>query len=390
MPEVETTIFLYVGAAVLGLLCIALFLLALRRLLGRQEEVVTAMMQRYDERLAEFAQTLNDALNQTLPARIAAAISGAPALEPAAPTTPAEIPDHSNVMRLLELARERTSADAAVAVVGSERREPILATVGLSEAEAAQVGGLGIPDYRGARAIQVSFSGEEAPADGSPIRAGLAVPILDSDNDPGMLAVLTRTRDRRFSELDITSLEDVLSLTRPQLETSLELREPDPVPERDPLTALYDRPAFHALLDREIARMRRRRQPLALLALDVDRLTTLNARIGQLAADKMLAEIASVLHDLAGSRDLPCRIGGGRFAAIVPEGDSRDAERLFERLRGSLHERPLPDLGVVTVSGGVAELLPHDDAAALVVRADAALGLAKSSGRDMVVTAAKR
>ena len=43
-----------------------------------------------------------------------------------------------------------------------------------------------------------------------------------------------------------------------------------------------------------------------------------------------------------------------------------------------------------TFSGGVAELLPNDDATALIVRADAALGLAKSSGRDMVVTAAKR
>ena len=36
------------------------------------------MLQRYDHRLAEFAQTLSDALNQTLPARITAAISGAP------------------------------------------------------------------------------------------------------------------------------------------------------------------------------------------------------------------------------------------------------------------------------------------------------------------------
>jgi PleD family two-component response regulator len=44
----------------------------------------------------------------------------------------------------------------------------------------------------------------------------------------------------------------------------------------------------------------------------------------------------------------------------------------------------------VSFSGGVAELLPKDDATALIVRADAALALAKSSGRDMVVSAAKR
>ena len=191
-------------------------------------------------------------------------------------------------MRVLELAREQTAADAAVAIVGT-KQEPILATVGLSQTEVAQVGGLGVPDYRGARAIQVSFNGDDAPRDGNPIRSGLAIPLLDSPNEPGMLAVLTRTPDRQFSEIDITSLENVLSVTRPALETSLELREPDPVPERDPLTDLYDRPAFHALLDREIGRARGRREPLALLMLDVDRLTTINARIGHLAADEVLA-----------------------------------------------------------------------------------------------------
>ena len=216
------------------------------------------------------------------------------------------------------------------------------------------------------------------------------MPLLDSPTDPGMLAVLTRTPDRRFSEIDITSLENVLTVSRPTLETSLELKAPDPVPERDPLTDLYDRPAFHALLDLEIGRARGRREQMALLMLDVDRLTTINARIGHLAADDVLASMAKVLQDVAGPRDLACRIGGGRFGVVLSQADSRDAEGLFEKLQAALRERPLPNLGVVSFSGGIAELLANDDATALIVRADAALGLAKSSGRDMVVTAAKR
>jgi diguanylate cyclase (GGDEF)-like protein len=378
----ETTIAIFAAAVALGIVCVVLLVLAARRVFGRHEQIVAAMLTRYDERLAEFAQTLNDALNQTLPARITAAISGAP--------TTSELPEHG-VMRLLEIARERTAADAAIAVVGNQKSEPMLATVGLSDAEAAQVGGLGVPDYRGARAIQVSFAGEgDTPLRANAIRSGLAVPLLDTPNDPGMLAVLTRAPDRQFSELDITTLEDVLSGTRPALETSFELREPDPVPERDQLTALYDRPAFHALLEREIARARREGEPLALLMLDVDRLTTLNARIGHLAADGVLAQIGALLNDVARPRDLPCRVSGGRFGVLVSQGDGRDAEGLFERLQAELHKRPLPDVGAVTVSGGIAELLPNDDGAALVVRADAALGLAKGAGRDTVVTAARR
>jgi len=385
MPEPTITLALYVGALALGAACLVLFVLAIRRMLGRHQEVVAIMLQRYDHRLAEFAQTLSDALNQTLPARITAAISGAPVDSPSIAG-----PDHSNVVRVLELAREQTAADAAVAIVGT-KNEPILATVGLSQAEVTQVGGLNVPDYRGARAIQVSFNTDDASNGGTPrIRSGLAVPLMDSSTEPGMLAVLTRTPDRRFSELDITSLENVLSISRPGLETSLEKREPDPVPERDPLTDLYDRPAFHALLDLEITRARGRREQLALLMLDIDRLTTINARIGHLAADDVLAIVARVLNEVAKPRDLPCRVGGGRFGVILSQGDGRDAEGLFEHLQAALRERPLPKVGVVSFSGGVAELLPKDDATALIVRADAALGLAKSSGRDMVVTAAKR
>src|SRR5215510_3311447 len=135
MLESNAVLALYAGALVLGVVCLGLFVVAIRRMLGRQEEVVATMLQRYDHRLAEFAQTLSDALNQTLPARITAAISGTAPLESAA----LETPDHSSVVRVLELAREQTDADAAVAIVGT-RDDPILATVGLSQAEVNQVG----------------------------------------------------------------------------------------------------------------------------------------------------------------------------------------------------------------------------------------------------------
>jgi diguanylate cyclase (GGDEF)-like protein len=379
------TIAVYSASVALALMCIGLFFAAFRRVFGRQEEIVVTMLRRFDGRLAEFAQALNDGLSRE---------PGPPAIaeEPsAARVSPnAAIAEHG-VMRVLELARERMSADAAVAVVTPPSREPILATVGLSQAEVAQVGRMGVPDYRGARALQVAFNGEaETPPGHSPIRAGLAVPLLDLEQSPGMLAVLTRAPERRFSENDITTLEDVVSGTRLALEQSLELHEPDPVPELDSLTELYDRRAFHALLDREIARARSGRDPLVLVMLDVDRLTKLNAHVGHLGADELLTRIASLLSEVTGDDGLACRIGGGRFAVIMPRAETRDGEQLYERLQTILHERPFPDVGVVTVSAGVAGLLADDDAAALLGRSDAALGLAKVSGRDTVVTAGGR
>ena len=50
----------WLAVAALGLaaLSLLLFVLAIRRLLTRQEEVTVTMLRRFDERLASFAQTL--------------------------------------------------------------------------------------------------------------------------------------------------------------------------------------------------------------------------------------------------------------------------------------------------------------------------------------------
>jgi diguanylate cyclase (GGDEF)-like protein len=378
-----TAIAVFVAAVLLALASLGLFALAVRQLVTRQTEIVAEMLARYDDRLAEFAQTLNDAL---VAPRAGALPAGAET-----PALPSPDDDHGAVLRTLELARAKTSTEAAIAVVTNGRGTPTFATVGLSQAEAAHVGRMGFPDYRGARAIQVSFSGEAAAPPGSePVRSGLVVPLFPDPAPPTLLAVLTRADDRRFSEGDIEALEQVVAQARPGLERTLALRAPDPVPELDPLTQLYDRQSFHALLDREIQRARSADRPLALLVVDVDRLTTLNARIGHLAADAVLAEVADRLRSVADRSDYPCRIGGGRYAVLLPGSTAQDGERQFESLRAALHERPIGEAGIVSVSGGVAELLASDDAAELLGRVDAALGLAKGAGRGTVVSTALR
>jgi len=136
------TTWLAVAAIVLATASVVLFLLAVRRLLSRQADVTTAMLRRYDDRLAGFAQTLNDALSAMQTARPVAALE----LES----------DPEPMVRALELARERTSADGAIALVSGAKGVPIVATVGLSESETNHIARMGFPDYRGARAIEVA------------------------------------------------------------------------------------------------------------------------------------------------------------------------------------------------------------------------------------------
>lgn len=378
----SVTTAIYALSIALGLGSLALFIVAIRRLLTHQADVVTVMLRRYDERLADFAQTLNNAVTSIR--------STAPELAYGGDET--DLRDgYTSITRTLELARDRTDSEAAIAIVTTANRPPILATVGVSEDEAAHVGRMGFPDYRGARALQVSYNGEAKPPPGSgPIRSGLIVSLLGEQGPPSMLAVFARTPDRRFSDNDVRGLEEVAHDGRQAIERVLSLREPDPVPELDPLTRLYDRKSMHALLDREIARARAARVPLSFLVADVDRLTTINARIGHLAADNALAEIGERLRVATAGDGLACRIGGGRYAVLLPGSDAHAAERVFERLRVALAERVVGEAGIASISGGVAELLPTDEVSTLLARADGALGLAKTAGGGTLASAELR
>ena len=306
------TTWLAVAAIALAAASVVLFVLALRRLLSRQAEVTETLLRRYDDRLAGFAQTLNDALAAYRMSR---------------PVATLELEDDPEPMvRALEMARERTSADGAIALVTSGKGTPIVATVGLSESETNHIARMGFPDYRGARAIEVAFAGDlPAPEGEDPVRSGLVMPLLAEDEAQSLLGVLTRDRARRFSEEDVDGLETLVQTARPPISRALDLREADVVPEVDMLTNLLDRQSFPTILEREILRARLAHHPLTLLVLDVDRLTWLNARIGILAADGVLLEVAQRLRGAAHRLDYAFRLGGGRFAIVRPgsEGETR-------------------------------------------------------------------
>jgi diguanylate cyclase (GGDEF)-like protein len=362
---------LAIAAVVLAGVSLLLFVLALRRLLARQAEVTVTMLRRYDERLASFAQTLNDAMTSLQSARPLGALDLDDDPEP--------------MMRTLELARERIAADGAIALVTPGNGAPIVATVGLSESETNHIARMGFPDYRGARAIEVAFAGDlVAPEGMEPVRAGLVLPLLGEDAPQSLLGVLTRTKGRRFSEEDVDALHGLVEAVRPPIARALNLSEPDVVPELDMLTSLLDRQSFPSVLEREILRARLASHPLSLLVLDVDRLTALNARIGILAADGVLLELAKRLRAVVHRLDYAFRLGGGRFAVVRPGSEGVDARELFEAFRAELAGHPIGDAGVISVSGGVAELVPRDDAESFAARAEAALGHAKRTGRGTV------
>lgn len=155
----------------------------------------------------------------------------------------------------------------------------------------------------------------------------------------------------------------------------------------DPLTGLHNRREFDARLSLEFSRQQRQRQPLSLLAIDVDYFKAYNDHYGHPAGDLILKELAQILSaSISRSGDLAARTGGEEFCILLPDTDAAGALALAERIRSKLKARHLPHVAshiadYLTVSIGIA-IAGDETIDAFVARADQALYRAKHEGRD--------
>jgi len=153
----------------------------------------------------------------------------------------------------------------------------------------------------------------------------------------------------------------------------------------DPLTGLFNRYHFEAMLKREIARCARYEVSLSLLLLDVDRLKPLNDKWGHQAGDRALTRVATAIQRSLRGTDIAARIGGDEFAIILPDTDAVAGLIVASRIRRSLaHDTAI----MVTVSGGLVELPKVTSKASttqLIAAADVALYAAKYAGGNSIV-----
>jgi len=293
--------------------------------------------------------------------------------------------------RVLEAAGAIRGVDAALVTLASPAGEkPIVATVGLSAEEAETQAAAGPPpDGRGARSMTISYEyppGAEG-SDGEVIQHGVAVPIPGEASAIGHLTVFSRSRTHSFAEADRRSLEDLATRAGPAIENASRFREARQMADLDALTGLHNRRYFHETLDREVARAHRYTRRLALVVFDLDDFKAINDRIGHLAGDGVLAEVAERVRSVVRSADVACRVGGDEFGIILPESTLADAEQLSHRMQAAVASKPIGEAGVLQLSAGAAELRKEDDATKFFERADDALYRAKESGKAEVVAA---
>jgi diguanylate cyclase (GGDEF)-like protein len=291
--------------------------------------------------------------------------------------------------RTLEAAGAIPGADAALVSMTSLEGKPLVATFGLSAEEAERQAVAGPPDGRQARSIAIvyKYTPEELSGGGELIHSGLAVPLSAESAPLGFLTIFARTPSRAFGDGTLDELETLAARAGPAIDNARRFREARQLADLDALTNLHNRRYFHETLAREVARAQRYNRHLALIVFDLDDFKAVNDRVGHLAGDSVLAEAAERVRDVVRSADIACRVGGDEFAVILPESSLGDADQLYRRIQAAVSSRPIPQIGKLYLSAGVAELRPEDDAVSFFQRADEALYRAKESGKGQVVAA---
>ena len=150
----------------------------------------------------------------------------------------------------------------------------------------------------------------------------------------------------------------------------------------DPLTNLANRVLFRDRVEHALQRAVRGGASPSVLFIDLDNFKAVNDGLGHSAGDWLLIEVAGRLTNCLRPADTVARLGGDEFAVLLDD-ENANAESVAERILLAF-QSPFAVQGtdiVVTMSIGIATLLPHQGADDVLRNADLALYRAKGEGK---------
>ncbi|QAV33911.1 diguanylate cyclase (GGDEF) domain-containing protein [Fervidobacterium changbaicum] len=156
--------------------------------------------------------------------------------------------------------------------------------------------------------------------------------------------------------------------------------------EKDVLTGLLTRYVFNSQIERLYVSSKADRIPLSAISIDADDFKRINDTFGHNVGDEVLKGIAEVILKNVRASDFPIRMGGEEILILLPEADIDAAHLIAERIRTKVEEKFKDTPYKVTISLGVTQLKGSDTIESFLKRADEALYISKSNGKNRTTT----
>jgi diguanylate cyclase (GGDEF)-like protein len=213
----------------------------------------------------------------------------------------------------------------------------------------------------------------------------LAVPLIYQLHFVGILLVRSDDPARSWREGELLLMRTVADLIAFAVGHARLFARFQSLALMDDLTGLYNRRSFNIQLDRDIRLATRLGQPLALIMFDIDHFKRVNDMHGHSTGDQVLRIVARLVEAELRGVDTVARYGGEEFMVILPQANEDGASVIAERIRRSVEQAKMPEVGCVTVSSGIAIYPDYtEDRDTLLSFADRALYEAKRAGRNRV------
>ena len=217
------------------------------------------------------------------------------------------------------------------------------------------------------------------------MRSALCLPMVVRDNVVGTLTLAAKRRGA-FGGGAGQLLGVLAGNAAVALANAAAVQHLEALATTDPMTGHLNPRALEAEFERRLRAATRFRRPLGLIVLDIDKFKNVNDTYGHAVGDVVIKGLGAVLARCRRETDAVARFGGEEFVVVCEETDAAGAMLLAERIREELARQVFrTDKGElrVTCSLGVAAF-PQDAAefGPLFEKADAALYVAKQSGRN--------
>ncbi len=163
----------------------------------------------------------------------------------------------------------------------------------------------------------------------------------------------------------------------------------------DHLTGLPNRRGFDTLLEEEIRKANENIEPLCVAICDIDLFKRVNDTFGHDTGDRVIGAVARTLARLTDDKVHAARHGGEEFVMLFRGISLDEASARLNEARETLSKRRFVKeasdevIGMVTFSGGIADVFAFESPRFALRAADEALYRAKEEGRNRICIAGR-
>lgn len=192
-----------------------------------------------------------------------------------------------------------------------------------------------------------------ATARATALQSAMCVPLRGREGVAGVLTLYHREKNC-FTKDHLRLLLAASSKLGLSVENALQFEQAQSTASTDYLTGLPNARSICLHLETELSRVRRAKNPLAVLLCDLNGFKKVNDTFGHLTGNKLLQEIASRFKSSCREYDQVGRLGGDEFVFVLPEMTKENISELLKRLTRAVEEASrsaCPEM-IVSVSVG--------------------------------------